>query len=766
MDIGDLKAKVKLDYSGFDRGVKKITGGFKSLYRNAINLNQSVELVKNGYRGMEAMAKATVGSLLEAANTAESYRLRLNAMLGSQQEGTRMFKDMAKFAGQVPYEYEKIMGAATTLSGVMKNGVDEVNQWMPLITDLAAASGLSIEETTGQIVRMYSAGAGAADLFRERGITAMLGFKAGVSYTAEETKKILMEAYESPTSKFRSLTKEMAKTWDGQVSMMKDKWFLFRNEIMDSGPFAVMKAMLGEVNSAIDDMVDDGKLTQYAEDFGEAFLDASEAAIGGVGMLAKVFVGVGIAVKSLKIMWQQVSLFMQNSIGDLAGLLADYYEKINVFGIDIVAAQVDNLRSLQGDQKLIAAQIRKDIEESQTNAGKLLNTYDKLGDGIDAVKEKFKKAREEAAKQQSGEGDDGKAKPALAPGIAEDAKKVESLREKLKGMKADAVFSAKTMGFSGAPLALANIKKQYEEIIAQAPGLKTLADEWRAVAEANVVNDAKLEQDKAFLDAKEEMANMLKDARFEQSTLGMTDLQTELAQIRQQYDQIVKKNPALTEMANQWLEVKEAIAKAKDEMKGAASVSGMVTDAIDGAFQNMNSSLSDSLAEFAQTGKLHFGDLIDSLIKDLQIVAAHKTARLLMEAAFEGVMALVDMDNAAKHAAAASAALQGAAIMGSFVAGSGLAGMAHDGISSVPEDGTWLLKKGERVINDKDNAALTEYLKNGGGGMNINMPVTIQNSDEDGVKKALPALKQTIIDVVTGNIAGNGEIRKTIKGYT
>jgi hypothetical protein len=104
--------------------------------------------------------------------------------------------------------------------------------------------------------------------------------------------------------------------------------------------------------------------------------------------------------------------------------------------------------------------------------------------------------------------------------------------------------------------------------------------------------------------------------------------------------------------------------------------------------------------------------------------------------------------------------------MGSFVAGSGLAGMAHDGISSVPEDGTWLLKKGERVINDKDNAALTEYLKNGGGGMNINMPVTIQNSDEDGVKKALPALKQTIIDVVTGNIAGNGEIRKTIKGYT
>jgi tape measure domain-containing protein len=47
----------------------------------------------------------------------------------------------------------------------------------------------------------------------------------------------------------------------------------------------------------------------------------------------------------------------------------------------------------------------------------------------------------------------------------------------------------------------------------------------------------------------------------------------------------------------------------------------------------------------------------------------------------------------------------------------GLAGMAHDGIDSIPREGTWLLDKGERVVDRRTNSDLKEYLagKNGGG---------------------------------------------------
>ncbi|HCT9345879.1 TPA: transglycosylase SLT domain-containing protein [Acinetobacter baumannii] len=41
-----------------------------------------------------------------------------------------------------------------------------------------------------------------------------------------------------------------------------------------------------------------------------------------------------------------------------------------------------------------------------------------------------------------------------------------------------------------------------------------------------------------------------------------------------------------------------------------------------------------------------------------------------------------------------------------------LTGMAHDGISTVPKEGTWLLDGGERVLNPEQNKDLTNYLNN------------------------------------------------------
>ncbi|ENK5954028.1 replication protein, partial [Acinetobacter baumannii] len=41
-----------------------------------------------------------------------------------------------------------------------------------------------------------------------------------------------------------------------------------------------------------------------------------------------------------------------------------------------------------------------------------------------------------------------------------------------------------------------------------------------------------------------------------------------------------------------------------------------------------------------------------------------------------------------------------------------LTGMAHNGIDSVPKEGTWLLDGGERVLNPNQNKDLTNYLNN------------------------------------------------------
>jgi hypothetical protein len=91
-------------------------------------------------------------------------------------------------------------------------------------------------------------------------------------------------------------------------------------------------------------------------------------------------------------------------------------------------------------------------------------------------------------------------------------------------------------------------------------------------------------------------------------------------------------------------------------------------------------------------------------------------------------------------------AIAAAAAAGVFMTaiGSALHGQAHDGIDSVPETGTWLLQKGERVTTAKTSAKLDATLdrvanqSTGGGAIyaQINIPsmVTLRCNSRWSVK--------------------------------
>ncbi|HHE4698286.1 TPA: phage tail tape measure protein [Enterobacter hormaechei] len=78
-------------------------------------------------------------------------------------------------------------------------------------------------------------------------------------------------------------------------------------------------------------------------------------------------------------------------------------------------------------------------------------------------------------------------------------------------------------------------------------------------------------------------------------------------------------------------------------------------------------------------------------------------------AAYASTAAIPIVSPALAPAAMATAAAVTAPLVAA-VGTSALAGMAHDGIDSVPETGTWLLQKGERVVTSQTSAKLDETL--------------------------------------------------------
>jgi lambda family phage tail tape measure protein len=105
------------------------------------------------------------------------------------------------------------------------------------------------------------------------------------------------------------------------------------------------------------------------------------------------------------------------------------------------------------------------------------------------------------------------------------------------------------------------------------------------------------------------------------------------------------------------------------------------------------------------TGKATQASAATALVANAQATAFQASL-----AAFASTAAIPIVGPILAPAAAASAAAFAAPLVAG-VATASLAGMAHDGIDSIPETGTWLLQKGERVTTASTSAKLDKTLE-------------------------------------------------------
>ena len=335
--------KVNIDIVARDKSKQALKGVRSSLD----GIKRSIFNVRNAFIGLGA--GLAIRSLVNTGKEIEGLQVRLKFLFGTAEEGAKAFDEMAKFASKVPFSLAEIQQGAGVLSVVSKDA-DELSNIMKITGNVAAVTGLDFKTTAEQIQRSLSAGISAADLFRDRGVKAMLGFKAGAKVSVEET----IEAFErvfGKGGKFDGATDELAQTLEGTLSMINDSVFTFKKTLLDAGFFAELKNQFGDLDKFLKENQE--TLDEIAITIGKGLAQAVTTGAEAVIFLKNNFNTLVEAIKLL-IAFKIASVFVGLAGGILkansAMLLFNATIKRNLFiaGAAIVISQFDKILEMLG----------------------------------------------------------------------------------------------------------------------------------------------------------------------------------------------------------------------------------------------------------------------------------------------------------------------------------------------------------------------------------------------------------------------------------
>jgi hypothetical protein len=253
-----MNQKLNIDIVAKDKSKQALNSVQGALSR----LKGAVFNLQNAFIGLGAGLVAR--NLVNTGKELENLRVRLKFLLKDTNEGAKAFDNMVKFASKVPFSLEEIQSGSGILATVTDNAKD-LNKMLEITGNVAAVTGLDFRTTAEQIQRSFSAGIGAADLFREKGVRNMLGFQAGATVSIEAT----VEAFEKTFGKggrFGKATDELAETFQGTLSMIGDKVFNFKKVILEAGLFEGLKKEFGALDKFLEE--NSKQIDRIAEDIG------------------------------------------------------------------------------------------------------------------------------------------------------------------------------------------------------------------------------------------------------------------------------------------------------------------------------------------------------------------------------------------------------------------------------------------------------------------------------------------------------------------
>jgi len=359
-------AKSQQSMKGFGAGAATTKGSIIGLAARFAPLAAGIVAVGAAFKG--------VGATLSTASGFQDVQVTLSNLVGSAEGGAAALAKIKKVAEDLPFEFEALAQSApalTTVSGT----IGELEDNMRLAADLAANFGIPFEVAAGQLQRSFTAGAGAADVFREKGVLSAAGFEAGVTYSIDETQKKLAEFGKT----IEGSAEQLNNTLTGALSQTSDRFTAFRDSI-GQAMLPTFQVFLTELVSVFDD--NKVAITNFGNALGQ-----------GVVRAFKQMLTAGAVVVDFMSMllgsFRSLAMFIDDKFGDVIASVMDFAVKAIGGVVEAVAFLGAGIGKLvefttgNSDMQVFFENIQEAANKARTGGlERLKETFEDLGNAV------------------------------------------------------------------------------------------------------------------------------------------------------------------------------------------------------------------------------------------------------------------------------------------------------------------------------------------------------------------------------------------------
>ena len=356
-----MAQRLNIDIVARDKASQALNG----LRGGLSKVRSAVFNLQNAFLGLGA--GLVVRNLVNTGRELENLQVRLKFLLKDTNEGAKAFDNMVKFASKVPFSLEEIQAGSGILATVTDNAKD-LQQMLEITGNVAAVTGLDFRTTAEQIQRSFSAGIGAADLFREKGVRNMLGFQAGANVSITQTAEAFERVF-GKGGRFGKATDDLAQTFTGTLSMIGDKFFNFKKVLLEAGFFEQLKKQFGDLDKSLEENGE--TLDKIAVTIGTVLATAVEKIGNGFRILANNADKVMFAFKAI-VAVGIVKMFI-NLARAIVPIVAGLRAIVSLSGVGIplveasVAATVATFKVLGKEIDKIAESIDNNFHRMKNN---------------------------------------------------------------------------------------------------------------------------------------------------------------------------------------------------------------------------------------------------------------------------------------------------------------------------------------------------------------------------------------------------------------